>query len=735
MTEGLRSCQGRTEMDMRPGPHGTVCLITVCLVYLAVTLASTYPVWMNPTGTLPGDIGDPLLNTWIMAWDFHTLNQEPAQLFNANIFFPRHNTLAYSEHLLGTTLLSWPVLLLSGEPVLAYNFAFLFGFFASALGVYFLVLHLTGSRFSAFVAGLAFSFAPYRLASISHLQLVTCQWLPVAVLFLDRYLTGTRRRDLVFFALFFWLQILASWHLGAFAAFTVAMAVLYRGVWLRSLSGRQILGVAGACIAVALLTLPLALPYLGASELQEQRPLDAAEAFSATGQDYLAAASENRFFGEITAPFRTQPDFNVERRLFLGVAVPLVAVLSWRFFRRDATPRQRDSIIFYCLLALGAASLTLGPMLTVGDWRVPMPYTAIHALLPQFSLLRVPARWVVVVIFALAVLAGYGTAWLLSCLGRREVRKSTITVVVGLLSLAVIADGWSMPISTAAVGSIRTLSQVYSWIAGQSGDFALVEIPFYAWPSPQYNETKRMYASTTHWKRLVNGYSGYTPPETQRLARELAEFPSSLSMQAVEQLGRSGVRYVIVHTWEEGFSRWEWENQGIWEAGRAGLLFPRYTADGDIVYEINPYGSGLFTSQESLSDSRWQPIAQRRVAASLGSNITLLGYEVHEERESVTLSLYWQARERATESYTVFVHLVDGSGNTTAQADSLPDEGRYPTTAWRQGEVVRDVHRLPVSESHSGDHFVVGMYLLETMERLPAVNSAGELSDRVILPR
>jgi hypothetical protein len=735
MTDGLPRSQVRTEVDIRPLRHGTIGMAVVCLVYLVVTLISTYPVWMNPTGALPGDIGDPLLNTWIIAWDSHALAEQPAELFNANIYFPRLNTLAYSEHLLGSTLLSLPVLLLSGEPVLAYNFAFLLGFFASALGVYLLVWHLTGSRLAAFASGLAFGFAPYRLASLSHLQLVTCQWLPFAILFLDRYFARTRLRDLAFFSLFFWLQILASWHLGVFTAFIVAIVVLYRGMWLRSLSGRQLLGAAGACAAVALLTLPLALPYLGASELQEQRPLDAAEAFSATGQDLLAAASENRFFGEITAPFRAQPDFNVERRLFLGLAMPLVAVLSWRFFRRDATPKQRDSIVAYWLLALGAASLTLGPVLEVGDWRVPMPYSAIHALLPQFSILRVPARWIVVIIFALAVLAGYGTAWMLRCLGRRKAKRATLWTVVGLLSLAFVAEGWSMPIPTAAVGSIRALPKVYSWIAAQQGDFALVEIPFYAWPSPQYNETKRMYASTTHWKKLVNGYSGYTPPETRRLARELAEFPSRLSLQAIEQLGRIGVRYVVVHSWEEGFPRKQWENQGVWEAGRAGVLFPRYAGDGDVVYEINPYGSGLFTSQEALSDPSWQAISQRRVGALLDSRIALLGYEVQEEREGVTLTLYWQGREPVTESYTVFVHLVDSSGNRTAQADSLPDEGRYPTTSWREGEVVRDVHRLPASESASGDQFVVGMYLLETMERLPAMGSTGQMGDSVILPR
>ena len=124
-----------------------------------MALVSTHPLWRHLTTAVPSDIGDPLLNAWILAWDGHALLTDPAHLFDANIFFPLKDTLAYSEHLLGTALPMLPILLISGEPVLAYNVAFLTSFMLSGFGLYLLVLRYTGNRLAAFLAGLAFALA------------------------------------------------------------------------------------------------------------------------------------------------------------------------------------------------------------------------------------------------------------------------------------------------------------------------------------------------------------------------------------------------------------------------------------------------------------------------------------------------------------------------------------------------------------------------------------------------
>ena len=88
----------------------------------------TYPLVRHLGSALPNDLGDPLLNTWILAWDADRLLHGLRGLWDAPIFYPYTNTLAYSEHLLGIAVLPAPVQWLSGNPVLVYNFAFLLSY-------------------------------------------------------------------------------------------------------------------------------------------------------------------------------------------------------------------------------------------------------------------------------------------------------------------------------------------------------------------------------------------------------------------------------------------------------------------------------------------------------------------------------------------------------------------------------------------------------------------------------
>ena len=53
-----------------------------------------------------------------------------------------------------------------------------------------------------------------------------------------------------------------------------------------------------------------------------------------------------------------------------------------------------------------------------------------------------------------------------------------------------------------------------------------------------------MFWSITHWQPLVNGYSGYYPPEFAETVVRTENFPDD---QSLLQLSNIGVRYVVVH--------------------------------------------------------------------------------------------------------------------------------------------------------------------------------------------
>ena len=137
--------------------------------FLALTLVMTYPIVRHLGTALPNDLGDPLLNAWILAWDADRLLHGWRGLWQAPLFFPYSNTLAYSEHLLGIAVIFAPVQWLFGNMVLTYNVAFLFSYVLAGCGTYLLVKSLTGNCWAATIAGIAFAFCPYRAAQLPHL--------------------------------------------------------------------------------------------------------------------------------------------------------------------------------------------------------------------------------------------------------------------------------------------------------------------------------------------------------------------------------------------------------------------------------------------------------------------------------------------------------------------------------------------------------------------------------------
>jgi hypothetical protein len=122
----------------------------------------------------------------------------------------------------------------------------------------------------------------------------------------------------------------------------------------------------------------------------------------------------------------------------------------------------------------------------------------------------------------------------------------------------------------------------------------------------------------------------------------------------------------------------------------------------------------------------------------LGEKIRLIGHEVKsivKAGETLRPRLYWQARAPMAEDYTAFVHLLDEGGRLRAQQDWQPQRGDYPTSLWQRGEVIWDGHEIPLPPDLPAGTYrlVAGMYLLESMERLPVFDETGRrLSDDLI---
>ncbi|MFN2230034.1 MAG: CotH kinase family protein [Anaerolineae bacterium] len=118
--------------------------------------------------------------------------------------------------------------------------------------------------------------------------------------------------------------------------------------------------------------------------------------------------------------------------------------------------------------------------------------------------------------------------------------------------------------------------------------------------------------------------------------------------------------------------------------------------------------------------------------ARFGSALRLVAYDLPVEQatpgESLPLTLYWQASAKLGRDYTVFVHLLDATGEIAAQWDAMPRENTFVTTAWPVGEIIDDPHPVPLPEGiPPGEYRIaLGVYDRPTSDRLPAYGPDGE---------
>lgn len=105
--------------------------------------------------------------------------------------------------------------------------------------------------------------------------------------------------------------------------------------------------------------------------------------------------------------------------------------------------------------------------------------------------------------------------------------------------------------------------------------------------------------------------------------------------------------------------------------------------------------------------------------------------------QSLTVVPFWTSDGRAKKSYKVFCHLLSEDRELIAQQDDFPIQGLRPTSTWREGEMIEDSYAIHLDDSVAPGEYElsIGMYDPESMERLPAYNSAGEYvtNGRIVL--
>lgn len=463
---------------------------------------------------------DAAFSMWRLAWLAHAVVQQPAHLFDANIFLPASRTLAFSDATLLQGALAAP-LIWAGVPLgLTYNLLLMGGIATSALAMMGLVRHLTRSDAAAVAAGVAFAALPYRVEHAMHLELQWSAFIPLTWWTLHRLIERPTYRRGGACGLMVALQFLACVYYGILLVLVLALTApvywWYAGT--ERLRPTVPALLCGAAVAICL-AVPYLLLYAAAARIVGSRETAEVARYSATLNSFLASPPTSVWWGWTADKWGS-----AELRLFPGLATLLLGAfgLWWQ---------QRRAVALYAAVVMVATAVACGTHGPV----IPL----LTAALPALQGLRALARAAIIAEAALSVLAGFGVAWVLGRLRRRPhlQRALAVACVAGILGEAL-----QHPMPLAAAPATHP-TDAYRVLA-RAPEGHVLELPLPALDALPGHEPMYQLWSTWHWRRLVNGYSGYYPPDYLDAVPTLSAFPDDAS---VAWLRARDVRYVLIH--------------------------------------------------------------------------------------------------------------------------------------------------------------------------------------------
>ncbi|HEX2039285.1 MAG TPA: hypothetical protein VHF47_06070 [Acidimicrobiales bacterium] len=524
--------------------------LVVFLSQLTAMVLATWPLVGRASTHAPMDLGDPLLNAYVVGWGGHAALGNPLRIFDATLYDPENLSLALLENMLGMSLPLAPLYWATDNALLVANLGLVLFPAVAGLGAYLLARELTGSRGVAFVAATAYTVMPVRLAQVTHLHVSAVYAVPYVLLFLVRLRAqGEGRRADVRRVVALGVASAAGVWASLTGAVLMALVVLGWAVW--TLTRRPIawgvLGRAALGLGLGLvLSVPITLPYVALRDRYPayRHPQEVARTMSATPSSYLSpprGGAVVRPVYEALAERYDATEAPYEKHLFPGLWLSMASVagLGLMAYRRH---RLAVPALGLCVAAVGFV-FSLGPRWGGHEDGMPLPFLVIETL---GGLTRVPSRMGAVVPLGLVIVA----AWTLVQVPARW-RRPVLAASVALLVLEMVPSTVSMveaPEMTDAHHDIEERGGVVLALPttefDDSGGVRGETVP---------RDTHHLYLSTANFRRIVNGYGSYNPPSYWEVILSVQDFPSP---PAWEVFKRRDVRTVVVQTELLPGTRW-----------------------------------------------------------------------------------------------------------------------------------------------------------------------------------
>ncbi|MGC8837574.1 MAG: interleukin-like EMT inducer domain-containing protein [Anaerolineae bacterium] len=548
----------------------------------ALAVVLSYPLPLHFTTHVPGSptwAFDEFTFVYNLWWFKHAaLDLHANPLYTDYIFYPLGTSFVLYTYVLYHALVSLPLQPFLPLPAVS-NLLLLLTTVLSGYGTYLLVTYLLKRgegrhvppaevRWLAAVgAGAFYAFAAPRAiyAALGHYDMVSTQWIPFYALYLVKTVHERSWKNPVMAGLFATLALLCEMIFGVFLAL---LTVVYVAVALRQGTARGLhplpglgrvpswVGLVGKLAVLALAAAVTYSPVLvyAVPELRRGYMLSGwghADRLSADLLSFVTPTALNPLWGQDWTKHLAQVKEGSARfadvnTVVVGWGLIVLSLLGWRCRGRRAAGWVWGAFL--------SALFSLGPVLQVNGQsvfdfdglqvRFPLPFILLHYM-PVVRGNRAPNRFSVLLLLCVAVLAGYGLAWLLGRARAALVQRGKGTALLPLVAVVVVAGALLEHLAVPLPLSDARIPRFYQDLGREEEDFALLTLPL-GWRDSfgvlGDESTQVQYYQTAHGKRLIVGNITRHPAYLFEYYRRLPFFQAVTDLELYREPDAETVR-------------------------------------------------------------------------------------------------------------------------------------------------------------------------------------------------
>lgn len=510
--------------------------ILISVVYAVCIILFFFPCFQTFSSALIGPPEDNMQDFWNLWYSQNALeNNFPSFFYTNLIYYPegtslRYHSLSYSNLLILFVVRKLMFLPLTVKTLIVlHNSMLLITFYISAAASFYLVRRYTDDLMSSIIGGFIFAFSPFHFAhSLHHIGLASIQYLPLFVLFFDKYIETGRNFYLFGTVLSYVLGALSYWY---YLLYNICYLIYYymfraitdRKLVIRDLAVPMIKIQALVLFLLSPLIVPMILESIGSKTVYASgHNVDVADllSFFIFHPYHLL----NGLTGNINAHF-TGNDW--EKTAYFGLAN--IGLIAWWFFAKQ----KKHPILnarFYMYGMLFFMLLAGGSYLHVYGVETPLPLpTLLTQHIPLWANMRTPSRAVVYAYLFLAVIISLIVKNYTSLMDKKR-RNIFLTVFCVLIFVDyypnnVETTGAEFPVAYEVIKKDK------------DRDFAVIDLP------AGYSEGNLyMFYQTSHELPIVNATTSRKLNNT--LADEILKY--DLADQRI-LLQQNRVKYMVIH--------------------------------------------------------------------------------------------------------------------------------------------------------------------------------------------